>query len=207
MAKYALTFSIVLMSALLAGGLRAADSGADPAARQIEVFYAALIDNMKKGQELGIECRYRQLQPAAEGTFDLAGMARLTVGPAWTNMSEADHKAITDAFGRLTLATYAKNFAKFGGEQFTVDPMVKMRNDDKIVESKLVRPGRTTIPFNYRMHMVGDKWTVIDVYLNGYVSQVALRRADFSSTVASSGASGLVMKIDQLAAKQMAEAK
>src|SRR6187401_2790867 len=157
MAKYALTFSIVLMSALLAGGLRAADSGADPAARQIEVFYAALIDDMKKGQELGIEGRYRQLQPAAEGTFDLAGMARLTVGPAWTNMSEADHKAITDAFGRLTLATYAKNFAKFGGEQFTVDPMVKMRNDDKIVESKLVRPGRTTIPFNYRMHMVGDK--------------------------------------------------
>jgi len=70
MAKYALTFSIVLMSALLAGGLRAADSGADPAARQIEVFYAALIDNMKKGQELGIEGRYRQLQPAAEDIAD-----------------------------------------------------------------------------------------------------------------------------------------
>jgi phospholipid transport system substrate-binding protein len=63
------------------------------------------------------------------------------------------------------------------------------------------------VPFNYRMHLVDDKWMVIDVYLNGYVSQVALRRADFSSTVASSGASGLVMKIDQLAAKQMAEAK
>jgi hypothetical protein len=36
---------------------------------------------------------------------------------------------------------------------------------------------------------------------------VALRRSDFSSTVASSGASGLVKKIDELAAKQMAEAK
>jgi phospholipid transport system substrate-binding protein len=197
----------MLVSAVLAGGLRAADSGADPAVRPIETFYAALIDNMKKGQELGIAGRYRQLQPAAEGAFDLAGMARLTVGPAWTNMSEADHKAITDAFGRLTLATYAKNFSKFGGEQFTVDPMVKMRNDDKIVESKLVRPNRPAVPFNYRMHLVDDKWMVIDVYLNGYVSQVALRRADFSSTVASSGASGLVMKIDELAAKQMAEAK
>jgi phospholipid transport system substrate-binding protein len=69
-----------------------------------------------------------------------------------------------------------------------------------------VRSERSTVPFNYRMRMVGDKWKVIDVYLNGYVSQVALRRADFSSTVAASGASGLVKKIDELVARQMAEA-
>ena len=195
-----------LFALLLPLRLEAAPEAGDPAVRQIETFYAALIDNMKKGQELGIEGRYRQLAPVAEATFDLAGMARLTVGPAWTGMAETDHKAITDAFGRLTLATYAKNFAKFGGEEFVVDPMVKMRGEDKIVESKLVRPGRSTVPFNYRMRLVGDKWKVIDVYLNGYVSQVALRRADFSSTVASSGAAGLVKKIDELADRQMAGA-
>jgi phospholipid transport system substrate-binding protein len=197
---------LMALFAFLPLRLEAAPEPGDPAVRQIETFYAALIDNMKNGQELGIQGRYRQLAPAAEATFDLGGMARLTVGPAWASMSEADHKAITDAFGRLTLATYAKNFAKFGGEQFVVDPMVKMRNEDKIIESKLVRPGRPAVPFNYRMHLEGDKWKVIDVYLNGYVSQVALRRADFSSTVASSGASGLVTKIDELATRQMAGA-
>jgi len=41
-------------------------------------------------------------------------------------------------------------------------------------------------PFNYRMHMAGDKWKVVDIYLNGTISQLALKRADFSSTVASS---------------------
>ena len=66
--------------------------------------------------------------------------------------------------------------------------------------------GRSTVPFNYRMHLVGDKWKIIDVFLNGYVSQVALRRADFSSTVAASGASGLVKKIDELVDRQMADA-
>ena len=197
---------LMALFAFLPLRLEAAPEPGDPAGRQIETFYAALIDNMKNGPELGIQGRYRQLAPGAEATFDLAGMARLTVGPAWTSMSETDHNAITEAFGRLTLATYAKNFAKFGGEQFVVDPMVKMRNEDKIVETRLVRSGRSTVPFNYRMRLVGDKWKVIDVYLNGYVSQVALRRADFSSTVASSGASGLVKKIDDLAARQMAEA-
>jgi phospholipid transport system substrate-binding protein len=186
--------------------LEAAPEPADPAARQIELFYAALIDTMKNGRELGVQGRYRQLAPVAEDTFDLGAMARLTVGPSWSTMSETDHKAITDAFGRLTFSNYAKNFASFGGEQFVVDPMVKMRNEDKIVESKLVRSGRSAVPFNYRMRLVGDKWKAIDVYLNGYVSQVALRRADFSSTVASSGASGLVKKIDEIVDRQMAGA-
>jgi len=208
MARYALTLLISLFVALAPpGDVRAADAAADPAARQIELFYAALIDNMKNGRELGVQGRYRQLAPVAEETFDLGGMARLTVGPAWSTMSETDHKAIIDAFGRLTFSNYAKNFASFGVEQFVVDPMVKMRNEDKIVESKLVRSGgRSTVPFNYRMRLVGDKWKVIDVYLNGYVSQVALRRADFSSTVASSGAAGLVKKIDEIVDKQMADA-
>lgn len=206
MAKYALSLLIVLFVALAAKDMRAADAAADPAARQIELFYIALIDNMKNGRELGLQGRYRQLAPVAEETFDLGGMARLTVGPAWSTMPETDHKAITDAFGRLTFSNYAKNFKSFGGEQFVVDPTVKMRNEDKIVESKLVRPSRSTVPFNYRMRLVGDKWKVIDVYLNGYVSQVALRRADFSSTVASSGAAGLVKKIDDIVDKQMADA-
>lgn len=203
MVKYAFILSIALFTALVAGGLRAADSAADPAVRQIETFYTALIDNMKSGRELGVQGRYRQLAPVAEETFDLGGMARLTVGPAWTTMSETDQRAVTDAFGRLTFSNYAKNFATFGGEQFVVDPAVKMRNEDKIIESKLMRSNRSTVPFNYRMHLVGDKWKVIDVYLNGYVSQVALRRADFSSTVASSGALGLVKKIDELVDRQM----
>ena len=103
----------------------------------------------------------------------------------------------------MTVAGYAKNFAEFGGEQFVVDPMVKTRNEDKIVETKLIGGDHSIVPFNYRMHFTDGKWKIVDVYLNGYVSQLALRRADFSSTIASSGASGLVKKINELVDKQM----
>jgi hypothetical protein len=89
------------------------------------------------------------------------------------------------------------------GEQFLVEPLVKTRNNDKIVESKLLGSDRSSVPFNYRMHLVGDKWKIVDIYLNGYVSQLALRRADFSSTIASSGAPGLVKKINEMVDKQM----
>jgi phospholipid transport system substrate-binding protein len=119
-------------------------------------------------------------------------MARLTVGAGLDHMSEADHKAITDAFGRLDARDLCEEFRRSSAASSSPSiRCVKMRNDDKISTSRnWCGPGRSTIPSIIGCTMVGDKWTVIDVYLNGYVSQVALRRADFSSTVASSGASG-----------------
>ena len=182
---------------------RAADASADPAVRQIESFYAALLDTMKRGDQLGLQGRHRQLTPITEETFDLPAMAQLSVGPSWSSISESDRQAIIDAFKRMTVANYAKNFAKFAGEQFLVEPLVKTRNTDKVVESKLLSSDRSSVPFNYRMHLVGDKWKIVDIYLNGYVSQLALRRADFSSTITSSGAPGLVKKINEMIDKQM----
>jgi phospholipid transport system substrate-binding protein len=40
---------------------------------------------------------------------------------------------------------------------------------------------------------------VIDIYLNGYVSQIAKQRSDFSATVKSGGAAALEKKINSLA--------
>ena len=201
MAKLVSWIAALLIAVSLAPA-RAAD--ADPAAHQIETFYAALTDSMKHGKELGLQGRYKQLTPVVEEVFDLPGMTQLSVGPGWAMMSDADKKSIIDAFERMTIANYAKNFASFGGEQFTVDPMVQMRGMEKIVQTKLTNPDHSVVPFNYRMRMAGDKWKIIDIYLNGYVSQLALRRSDFASTVASSGAVGLIKRINDMVDKQMA---
>ncbi|MSP94029.1 MAG: hopanoid biosynthesis protein HpnM [Alphaproteobacteria bacterium] len=202
MAKHLVAMAMALFATLSFPTARAADA-ADPAAAQIESFYATLIDTMKKGGELGLQGRFKALGPATEDAFDLPTMAQLTVGPSWQMVSEADRAAVVEAFERLTLANYAKNFATFGGEKFTVDPNVKMRGEDKIVETKLVESDGKATAFNYRLHMAGGKWKVIDVYLNGYVSQLALRRSDFSSTVARGGAAELVKKINVLVDRQM----
>ena len=195
---------LALVVAISAAPVRAAEGQSDPAAQQIVKFYAGLTDTMKHGKELGLQGRYKQLTPIVEETFDMPVMAQLTVGPGWQMMSPDDRKAVVQAFDRLTIANYAKNFASFDGQKFAVDPNVKTRNEDKIVETKMTTADGKTIPFNYRMRMADGKWKIIDIYLNGYVSQVALRRSDFASTVASSGASGLVKRINDLVDKQLA---
>lgn len=179
-----------------------------PAVHRIETFYATLVDAMRRGPQLGMKGRYQVLAPVIDATFDLPTMIKFIVGPGWTSMPETDHKALTDAFRRMTIANYASNFDKFNGEKFTVEPNVLTKGSDIFVQSNLVPSDGKPIPFNYRMRQAPDgTWKVIDVNLNGYVSELATRRSDFSATLASGGAPALVSKLNSLADDQLAGGK
>ena len=89
-----------------------------------------------------------------EKAFDLPAMTAAAVGPAWASASDADKKALTDAFSRMTIANYAKNFDSYSGEKFTVEPASIVRGSDHFVKSTM-KTSSETIAFNYRLHQVG----------------------------------------------------
>jgi phospholipid transport system substrate-binding protein len=193
----ALSLLVTLLFAPVVTPVLAAD--ADPAAAQIQTFYDALLDSMKHGKQLGLNGRYEKLKPAVEQAYDLPLMTSLVVGSNWSTLSAGDQKDLINAFERMTIANYAKNFDNFSGEKFTVDPAVLTRGVDKVVQSKLVT-GNQSIPFNYRMRQSsGGTWKIVDVYLNGTISELATRRSDFGSTLANGGAPALIKKINALA--------
>ncbi|HWA89776.1 MAG TPA: ABC transporter substrate-binding protein [Rhizomicrobium sp.] len=188
-------------AALLLGALPAA-ADTDPAAQTVQSFYDALTATMKDGKQLGINGRYEKLKPAVEQAYDLADMTKLVVGPSWSSLSPADQQALQAAFERMTIANYAANFDSYSGEKFTVDPTVQARGADKVVQSKLTT-GNQSIPFNYRLRQVGGGWKILDVYLNGSISELATRRSDFGATLSSGGAPALIKKIDALSDQLM----
>jgi phospholipid transport system substrate-binding protein len=181
-----------------AGGL--AQAASDPAAAQIEAFHASLLSVMKQGKILGMKGRYAALTPAVERTFDLPAMTRFVVGPSWSQYSDAQHKALTDAFERLTVANYAHNFDSYSGERFMADK-VDTRGPDKIVQSRMILPKAAPVSINYRMRQSGGTWKVIDVYLGGVISQLTTRRSDLAATAASGGAPALIANLNGQADK------
>jgi phospholipid transport system substrate-binding protein len=168
---------------------------ADPAVTQVQDFYDALTASMKSGGTA--KSRYDKLKPAIEKAFDLPAMTAIAVGPSWASLSEADKKALIDAFTRMTVASYAKNFDSYDGEKFPLDPVPVARGSDKYVKSKLV--GTETHIFNYRMHQAGSEWKVIDILLEGNISQMAQKRSDFASTLSSGGPQALAKRINAVA--------
>jgi len=200
MTRIARIVSLALL--LLAGNLSplmlrpaAAQAAADPAAASVQTFYDGLTASMKLGGTP--KARYEKLKPVVEQSFDLAGMTALSVGASWSSIADADQKALIAAFGRFTIATYARNFDSYNGEKFTVDPTVNQRGTDKYVKSTM-KPSGDAIAFNYRLHQVDGAWKIIDVYLAGNISTLAQKRSDFGSTLSSGGAQALIKKLNAL---------
>jgi phospholipid transport system substrate-binding protein len=193
-------FCAFLLVSAAASSARA-ESGADPAIASVQNFYDALTAAMKSGGSA--KSRYEKLKPAVEQDFDLPGMTALSVGPSWSSISAGDQKVLTDAFERMTIANYARNFDSYHGEKFTVDSGIAQRGPDKFVKSSMTQTGAQPIAFNYRLHQAGDNWKIVDVYLAGNISQLAQKRSDFAATLSGSGPEGLAKKIDAIADQQL----
>ena len=193
-----LSLALVLAGAPAAFLLQAVPvraQAADPAVEQIQGFYDTLTASMRSGGST--KSRFDKLKPAVEKAFDLQTMTATAVGPSWATASDADKKALVDAFTRMTVANYAKNFDSYSGEKFTVEPASIVRGTDHFVKSTM-KTSSDTIAFNYRMHQVGSDWKITDVLLAGNISQMAQKRSDFASTLASGGPQGLAKRMNAL---------
>ena len=197
MKKTTLSLAAAALILLSLGGQAAVAAQADPAAAQVETFDNSLLAAMKAGKAAGAKGRARQLAPAVQRAFDLPSMTSFAVGPAWSQFTPAQKQQVIEAFTRLSVASWAHNFDSFSGEQFVIDPNVQTRGTDKVVQTKLTRPGGDPVSLIFRMRQVGGAWKIIDVYY-GAISQLTTRRSDFAGPVASGGAAGLVAHLNQL---------
>lgn len=197
--RLAAAFAFLLALALPLAAARAAD---DPAIATVQGFYDTLLDSMKGGKALGAQGRYAKLKPAVERAFDLGTMIKYAVGPGWDTASPSDQAALTEAFEHMTIAQYAGNFDSYDGEKFVIDPAVTVRGTDHYVSSKLVTKDQTVV-FIYRLRQFGSAWKIIDVLLDGSISQLSVYRSDYAATIKSGGADALVKKIDAVADKAL----
>ena|ERR1051325_5576739 len=185
--------------AFAAGGRSALT--AEPGPGLIERFYGDLLGVMKEAKRLSFDQRYNRLAPAIGRTFDLGLMARIAVGPGWTQLAPDQQQRVTAAFSRYTISNYASRFDDYGGERFEVSPATTANANGIIVNSKLVKNNGETVTLNYLLHTDNaGGLKVIDVYLSGSISELATRRSEFGAVLQRSGAEGLVRMIEEKSA-------
>ncbi|MBY0398879.1 ABC transporter substrate-binding protein [Myxococcota bacterium] len=162
----------------------------------IEAFHAGLLQIMKDAKTLGFQGRTEKLAPLMAKTFDLDFMASKTVGRHWSTLSAADKKRWAETFTRFTTANYAGRFTGYTGEQFVTLGVENAARDTRLVRTQIVVPNDETVELNYRVMQRGGQWRVIDVYLNGKVSELALRRSEYASALKRDGFDGLVDSVE-----------
>jgi phospholipid transport system substrate-binding protein len=168
----------------------------------VKKFYGTLTDAMKQGDKLGFSGRYKKLEPAIRTAFDLPLMTRFAVGPTWINATPEQQQQLVSAFSDFSVATYASQFTKYDGEKFDVTDEKPASGGGVIVETKLTPKNNQPVALNYLMKKDdAGSWRIVDIFLDGSISELATRRAEFSSIVRRDGIGALV---DQLGEKSKA---
>jgi phospholipid transport system substrate-binding protein len=164
----------------------------------VQGLYDTLLNTMKNGRTLGQSGRFVQLEPVVRRTFDIASMARLSVGSTWTGLTEAQRQQVTDSYGRYISAIYAERFDNYSGEKLQVTDE-QPAAAGVMVRSQIVRANGEPVQVNYMMRKNGDAWLISDIYLDGAISEVATRRSEFAAILRNEGIDGLIAALNRKA--------
>jgi phospholipid transport system substrate-binding protein len=164
----------------------------------IRQFYDVLLSNMQNSQTLGPRGRFERLEPVIDRNFDLSYMSRIAVGPPWSTISDSERQEVTSAFGRYIAATYAERFDSYSGQKLQVTG-TQPRATGVIVDSQIVKSNGEPVTIRYLMRQDGDAWRVADIYLSGTISELAVRRSEFSSIIDRQGVRGLITALNRKA--------
>jgi len=175
------------MAALLIGN--ASFAGTESPESLVNGLHESLSDVMQNAKTLGYKGRYAKLEPVLEASFDLDFMGTKALGRHWKDLSTDQHREWLEAFHRFTIANYAARFNDYSGQTFKIVGQEDASHETIVVRTEIFAPERDEdmTRLNYRLRETPGGWRVIDVYLNGSVSELALRRAEFSTAFGRDG--------------------
>jgi len=188
-----LAFAVGLGLGTLSCAVHAAPaSGGDT----VRGLYDALLSTMKNGRTLGQSGRFAKLDPVIRRSFDIAEMARLSLGRSWAGLSDAQRQQMS--YGRYVSAIYADRFDSYAGQKLEVTGE-EPGPSGVMVRSRIIKADGEPVKVDYSMHRAGDGWLISDIYLDSAISEVATRRSEFATILRTEGFDGLIAALNRKA--------
>ncbi|MCH2185578.1 ABC transporter substrate-binding protein [Myxococcota bacterium] len=163
----------------------------------IDKLNEALLDIMMRADELGYSGRYEVVAPVVRETFDTTFMASKSIGSTWRKLGPEDRARWVTTFEAYTISNLADRFDGFSGETLQIVGDRPASNETLVVETRLDRPGDDSVGLDYRMRDAGPAWKIIDVYSDGKVSEIALRRSEYASVLRAGGIESLIAAVSK----------
>jgi phospholipid transport system substrate-binding protein len=179
--------------------LAAGGGATQPDAAPLQVVQSAtdrvlqIVQDSQLAAPISQERRRAEVQRIADRLFDFPEMARRALALHWRERSPQEQSEFVAVFKQLLGRAYIGRLEGYTGEQIvylgeTVDA------EFATVRSKIVTGRGTEIGVDYRLHLVGSRWMVYDVAVQG-VSFVANYRGQFDKIIRASSYAALVREL------------
>ena len=166
---------------------------------------AATIDSLQQGliaaardrPNASIDDRYRALEPLVVATHNLPYVAEFALRRQWSSLADADRQRFVAAFQRLSVMTYAARFKSVGPATFRPVTAGAPDASGRVqVSTAVARDGQPDVSLEYLLQRDEQGWRIINVVADG-VSDLALKRAEYSRVFTSGGIAGLLTELEQ----------
>ena len=154
---------------------------------------ARVAEDADLGRPVAAERRRLEIRRIADNLFDFQEMARRSLARHWTERTAEQREEFVRLFTDLLERVYFGKLENYSAERIvyfgeTVD------GDYATVRSKVVIGKKGELPIEYRLHLVGSRWVVYDVLIDG-MSFVSTYRAQFNRVIQTSSYDDLVQKL------------
>jgi len=183
-----------LLAAVSSALVLCAAARATPETQVVGEFNQTLLSLLEDGGDFQTRCA--RIEPALKDAFDLEFMSSKVLGREWKDLTPEQKAQWLDCFTRFTASNYAGRFVGETGPSFETLGTEDGTHGTRVVRTKLIDPGKEDVELTYRLRETPEGWKVIDCYLNGTVSEVALRRSEFGSVLRRDGFDSLLTAVN-----------
>jgi phospholipid transport system substrate-binding protein len=177
--------------------LLALPAQASPSTDTIESLNKTLLSVMQNARKLGFDGRYRELEPVVRKSFDHPFMAQVMTGRFWAGFTAEQRDKLVATLRRFTAATYAARFDGYSGQRFEILGEGAGPRDMVLVKTRLVPGSGEPVALDYLMRPQQGAAAIADVFFNQSVSEVALRRSEYTAVLGRGGFDGLLASIEE----------
>ena len=152
-----------------------------------------------------VQGRYDHLAPVFMAAFHFPFMARVAAGRHWRDLGSEQKDLLADAFARMSVTTYAARFDGYTGQSFEVGETIEQPRGRMLVRNRLISGGGEAVAIDYLLRDFDGQWRIVDVFLDGTISEIATKRSEYNSILKQTGFDDLLARISSKTAELAAE--
>ncbi len=198
MVSLRLTFATVFLALALPFAAQAQTAGSPD--ELIRSIATAVLDEVKADRTLqtgDIERLNSLLDRRIMPHVNFQRMTALAVGRFWRSATSDQQKVLMTEFRRLLLLTYADAVRQVSDTSIQMKPSrARPEDDEVVVRTALVRPGKEPIQLEYRLERIPGGWRIFDINVLG-LWLVENYRTQFAQVIGASGIDGLIQSMKE----------
>ena len=165
----------------------------------VKSFQSNLLAVMKAAHHTSVRQRYDELVPSISEHFHIPLMTQIVTGRHWSKAQPSEKADAISAFKRMNVAILATLFNGYNGEIFKVLGERPGPSKTTIVSTHLVKTDKSKIKIAYVAGKFNSGWRLIDVVVDGGISELKVRRSEYHLILSKAGLSGLIRLLNDKA--------